>query len=102
MQAGGDEAAGQVRAAVLRDQALRAAVEVEGRADDAAERDAEDEEHGEFALGHVLHEGVGAERQGRQAHRVVEGLLVFLAQSFLEEAPHHGADDNTPGVDDSS
>lgn len=101
-QAGGDEAVGQALAAALGDEPLGAAVQVERRAEDAAEGDGQDKEHGEFALRHVLDEGVGAERQRREAHRVVEDILVFLAETLLEEAPHDGADDNTPGVDDRS
>ena len=101
-QAGGDQAVGQPLSAALGDQALGAAVEVERRADNAAKGDAEDEEHGEFALGHVLHEGVGAERQRGQPHGIEQGVLVLLADPLLEEAPHHGADDDAPGVDDRS
>ena len=75
-QAGRDQAAGQAFSAPFGDAGLGTPVQIQGRAQDAAQRQAQDKEHRKFALGHILDEGIEAQRHRGEAHRVVQHLLV--------------------------
>lgn len=99
-QAGRDEAFGEPLPSLAGDQARHPAVEVEGRPEQAAQGEAQDEQHGEFALGHVLDEGIRTQGDGRQAHGREKGVVVFLAQAALEQRAGEASHNDAGGIDD--
>ena len=65
---------------------VKAPVDVQRGADEAAQRKAGDEQHRKPAFGEVFHHRLGAQKNGGKAHGSVKRLLVFF-----REAPPQGA-----------
>ena len=74
----------------------------EGRPDDPADGQAQDEEDREFALGHVLHERIGAQGDRGKAHGVEQHPGILLPKTPFEKSPGQGPDDDAGRIDDRS
>ena len=88
----------QIGLGVFPDQSLEFRVDVNDRADQAAGREADDEQHRVFALCHVADDGVDSEHRGRQPHRRVKRVLIFLLDAFAQDAPEHAARQDRPCI----
>ena len=79
---------------------LKALVEIEDAANQAAKRQADDEQNGIIALGHILHNGIDAKAGGGHAHSGKERRLVLFFDAFFECASDNASGNDGCGIDD--